>query len=764
MSFAFRGLRDRNCRVIQRPFGESIQEQGGVQPCDFAVFVLFLSCLLIQGVASAQIKPIRRILILNEVNPSYPAIPIISQGIQAALSNSPYHLEFYSEYFDTGLFPDPAAQQEFRNFYIRKYQNRQPDVIITVGLSPLRFMQEVHQSAFPGVPIVFCLPVGKVPSARELGPDFTGVESDMAPAKTLEIALRLQPGTEHVVVVAGVSDFDKQQLALARRQIKGVTDHLEITYMTDMAVPDLLEHLKHLPRHTLVLLLSVARDAQGVPFKSNEIGPLVAAAANAPVFSLYDVYVGHGEVGGYLSNLNEQGKVAGGMALRILRGEKPQDINRVKGVNTFMFDWRAVNRWGLEKTEIPPGSIVLNWQPTVWESYKNYLIGAVSLILLEALLIGGLLWQRARRRKVESELAISNDRLRLTVEAGGSVGWDWDLKRGRDRRFGDLQTIFGITSDTYSGDFEDFRRQVHPADQGMVWSAFADAKQSQRPFTAEFRVVRTDGTVRWIVARGKFYYTDHSDAVRMLGMAVDITERKQAEEALTSLSGRLIEAQEEERRRIAREIHDDYSQRLAVLVIDLETLANRIGHLDTETSQHLREFGEIAAELAADLRILSHRLHSSTLESLGLVAGLRAFCEEFTDQQEIRVNFTHNDVPSDISKDVSLCLFRILQEGLRNVKKHSGADRAEIRLEVVGENLHLSIADWGRGFDTKVRSREAGIGIRSMEERVRLLGGSLQIQARPMEGTRIDAWLPFTVINSKQVEPQEHRASAKYRH
>ncbi len=241
----------------------------------------------------------------------------------------------------------------------------------------------------------------------------------MAPAKTLETALRLQPGTQHVVVVAGVSDFDKQQLALARRQIKGFADHLEITYMTDMAVPDLLEHLKRLPRHTLVLLLSVARDAEGTRFKSNEIGPLVAAAANAPVFTLYDVYEGHGEVGGYLSNLNEQGKVAGGMALRILRGEKPQDIPRVKGVNTYMFDWRAVNRWGLKETEIPLGTIVLNRLPTVWESYKNYVIGGISLILLEALLIGGLLRQRARRRKVESELAISNDRLRLTVEVGG---------------------------------------------------------------------------------------------------------------------------------------------------------------------------------------------------------------------------------------------------------------------------------------------------------------------------------------------------------
>ena len=212
--------------------------------------------LLIQGVATAQVQPIRRILILNEENPSYPSIRIINQGIETALSNSPYHLEIYSEYMDTGLFPDPAVQQEFRDFYIRKYQNRQPDVIITVGSAALQFMQEVHQKAFPGVPIVFCLPVGDAPSASVLGPGFTGIESDLEAAETLKVALRLQPGTEHVVVLGGVSDRDKQEQARVEQQVNRVTNHPEITFMTDVAVPELAERLKHLPPHTLVLLLS----------------------------------------------------------------------------------------------------------------------------------------------------------------------------------------------------------------------------------------------------------------------------------------------------------------------------------------------------------------------------------------------------------------------------------------------------------------------------------------------------------------------------
>src|SRR4029077_285249 len=166
------------------------------------------------------------------------------------------------------------------------------------------------------------------------------------------------------------------------------------------------------------------------------------------------------------------------------------------------------------------------------ELYWRYLIGSIVLLLLQTLLIFGLLRQRARRRTTETELKLSNDRLRQAVEAGKCVGWDWDVKTGRDRWFGDLEIMFGIQSDTYYGHIEDFRRRIYPEDQELVWKAVADARQNREPFTAEFRILHLDGTVRWITERGQFYYAANGDAVRMIGMAVDITERKQAEQVL----------------------------------------------------------------------------------------------------------------------------------------------------------------------------------------------------------------------------------------
>jgi len=228
----------------------------------------------------------------------------------------------------------------------------------------------------------------------------------------------------------------------------------------------------------------------------------------------------------------------------------------------------------------------------------------------------------------------------------------------------------------------------------------------------------------------------------------DITERKMAEEAVNSLSGRLIEAQEEERRRIAREIHDDYNQRLAVIAVDLEELAANDLRLDVDAVERLHELWNRVSELVEDLHALSHRLHSSTLDNLGLVAGVSAFCEEFADQQRMQVVFVHQNVPHRISGDVSLCLFRIVQETLRNVKRHSGTDRAEVRLESTDETLHLSIVDHGVGFDPKEHSSRCGIGVRSMEERLRLLGGKLEIHSCIMGGTRIDARLPSRSLGS----------------
>jgi len=224
---------------------------------------------------------------------------------------------------------------------------------------------------------------------------------------------------------------------------------------------------------------------------------------------------------------------------------------------------------------------------------------------------------------------------------------------------------------------------------------------------------------------------------------VDITERKLAEAALASVSRRLIEAQEQERSRIARELHDDIGQRLALLAIKLaqlqqsppnsSELPSRVGELQKETS-----------EIAADIQSLSHELHSSRLQYLGIAAAMRGFCREFGEQQKVEVDFKTHDLPVPLSPDISLCFFRVLQEALHNSTKHSGVRYFEVELWGTADEIHLTVSDSGAGFDIDAAKASRGLGLISMEERLKILNGTLSIESQLQRGTTIHARVPFS--------------------
>ncbi len=216
-----------------------------------------------------------------------------------------------------------------------------------------------------------------------------------------------------------------------------------------------------------------------------------------------------------------------------------------------------------------------------------------------------------------------------------------------------------------------------------------------------------------------------------------------ARHAPEHLSGLLINAQEQERRRIASEIHDDFSQRLATLTLGMDTAAQTISVSPQEANLQLQELSSAAIDLGTDLHTLSHRLHSATLENLGLTPAVGALCKEFAAQQGIKIESTLDPVPRSVNPDVALCVFRIAQEALRNVKKHSGASSAQVRLQLASNSIHLSVCDPGVGFNPKGSSKGEGLGLRSMEERVRLLGGRFEIQSNAGSGTKIEVWLPL---------------------
>jgi PAS domain S-box-containing protein len=222
----------------------------------------------------------------------------------------------------------------------------------------------------------------------------------------------------------------------------------------------------------------------------------------------------------------------------------------------------------------------------------------------------------------------------------------------------------------------------------------------------------------------------------------DTTRRKQIEESLSEIPRKLIEAQEQERTRIGRDLHDDIGQRLALLAVELQQLHENSLILP-DVRRRMGELQKQISGIAADIQSLSHELHSAKLQYLGIAGAMRGFCREFGEQQNVEIDFQTHDLPSPVSPDIALCFFRVLQEALHNSAKYSGVRHFEVRLWGTSDEICLTIGDSGVGFDREGAKTSRGLGLISMEERLKLVKGTLSIESQPKRGTTIHARVPL---------------------
>lgn len=468
------------------------------------------------------------------------------------------------------------------------------------------------------------------------------------------------------------------------------------------------------------------------------------------------------------------------------------------------------------------------------------------------------------RRLAERELSETNERLRLTMEAGGIGGLEWDIKSGRNLWFGQKRAL-GIRPEVHSESIREFWDRVHPEDRGWLQDAVQKAMENHAKFDVEFRVVWPDGSVHWLGSRARFFYDASGEAERMLGTALDITDRKlaeetlsrhaaiiessqdaiisktldgiiqtwnpaaeriygyteaeavgqhisilappelrdeqirileklkagerldhlettritnggekidislslspikdssgrvvaaagtirditqrkQAEEALSKVSQKLIQAQEHERSRLARELHDDINQRLSLLAVTLDGLKKELPATADQFKQHVSAASAQVADLGKDIQALSHRLHSPKLELLGLAAAASSLCKEFSRRQNVEIDFQSENILRNLRDDISLTLYRILQEALQNAVKHSGSRHFRVSLVGGTNEIELTVQDSGVGFEPDEAVKGSGLGLASMKERMKLVGGELSIDSQLQHGTTIRARVPF---------------------
>jgi PAS domain S-box-containing protein len=363
------------------------------------------------------------------------------------------------------------------------------------------------------------------------------------------------------------------------------------------------------------------------------------------------------------------------------------------------------------------------------------------------------------RKRQEVVLRESEERFRLMADHAPTLIW----MSGTDR----LRTFFNQGWLRFTGHpMEQELREgwvsgVHPDDLEHCLRISSAAFDSRVDFEIEYRLRRHDGQYRWMVDHGVPRYGPDGAFCGYIGSCSDVTERKLSEISLRNFSGRLIHAQEEERSRIARELHDDISQRMAILQISLEQFKQGALGASVNDREQLHELTEATSELSSDLHNICHQLHPRRLDVLGLVPTVSTLCAEFSHQNGIQVSFLNHDVPTHIPVDVSLCLFRVVQEALWNVLKHAKTSEASVELSTQAGEIHLCISDSGAGFSPNSVQGKGGLGLVSMSERLRLIGGNLTVESEPLHGTQVRARVPLVDgIRPGTNEPKHYKANA----
>jgi len=348
-----------------------------------------------------------------------------------------------------------------------------------------------------------------------------------------------------------------------------------------------------------------------------------------------------------------------------------------------------------------------------------------------------------RERRSQSELRTSQERITMAAEAAQLGMWLWDAPHNRFWLSEKCRELFGFPVD---GDVthEAFLQRIHPDDRADAENAVRRVHQEMVPYHSEYRLLLPDGTLRY-AASGRMDFDSTNKPLRMLGICIDVSERRKAEHDAREVSSKLITAQEDERKRIARDLHDDLNQRLALLSVEMELLGQGADGDRDLSQQRIEEIGRRVKELSSEVHKLSHQLHPAKLDQLGLISAARSFCRDLSQQSGLPVAFVHDDVPRDLRSDVALCFYRVIQESLQNVVKHSRANAARVELRMDAQLLRLTVSDDGQGFDLDHAARHGGLGLVGMKERTRLVQGNIVLRSAPNQGTRIELTAPLSL-------------------
>jgi len=815
--------------------------------------------LLILTAASAPAEAPKRVLILDsfgrDVAPFNAAVSTFRTTLGREMGE---RVDIYEASLDAARFAEPEKEAPFVGFLKTRFESRQPDLVVTVGAPAATFMARNRDALFPATPTVF---MGADP--RMLPPDLLRTNATLVTQRVnlpaiIEDILQMRPDTTNVVVVFGASPLERFWLNECHREFQPFTNRVGFVWLNDLSLDKMQERLAVLPPHSFIMFGLLVVDATGVPYDSGDALVRLHAFANAPFYGYFASEFGSGAIGGRLYQDTEVGVRAARAAVRILRGERPENIPpQILDTATPVYDWRELRRWHINEALLPAGSSIQFRQPSFWELYRGRIIFIAILCAVQTGLIVGLVLNRIQRRQAERSLRESEARFRTVANSAPVLIWMSAVDKHCTFFNKSWLDFTGRTLAQELGN--GWTEGVHPDDRAGILGNYQKAFDARQTFTLQYRLRRHDGEYRWITDRGvprfdntgnftgyigscmdvtenlraeeKFrlaveaspnamlivnqpglislvnaqvekvfgysreellgrsvetlipdrFCSEHpaqrtafarhpqvrpmgagrelfgrrkdgsevpveiglnpittSEGKVFLASIVDVTERKEMERQQREFKRLLITAHEAERARLARELHDDITQRLARLAIDL-------GRADqTAPVKNQPLVREELIRLSDDVHALSYQLHPSILEDLGLVEALRTDAEQFIRREGIPINLQLGEIPSNLPPETALGLYRITQEALRNIARHAKASTVGLALESANGEMKLVIRDDGTGFDAASKSAHPRLGLSGMKERANLLGGDIEIASQPGKGTILVIRVPVS--------------------
>ncbi len=519
--------------MLRRFFKEKFRFIRSAGICvELSFILLFFTCVAF----GMDAKEPKRVLILYSFEwERTAAAAALEESLHSSLkSRVPDRIEFYSEYLDLTRFSDPGHVDNMVKSLRLRIAPKKLDLILPVGDTALNFVLSNERDLFPGTPIVSLFGQG-----FKLGPEqralTTGVQSRIDTTGTLDLALQLQPDTQRVVVVTGNSPDEKLWREQLRTNFAGYSGKVVFTYLTDLPMAEILTRLADLPPHTIVLYTFFMQDARGQFFIPEEALDLIVNASHVPVYGVYSSYVGHGIVGGRMDALAKNFASIADLAARVLDGEKPGNIPLiVESSGRDLVDWHQLKRWGFSERRLPPGSVVLFKELSIWDRYRPYIVGLILLLSFQAFLILLLLVQRRRRRTAERRLlrekAISDAVIEslpgvffMQDEALRNVRWNKNAEKLVRHPLSHVVPLGNVSERSKSATLQKVREAF---EKGSVQT--------------ELEILAPDGATAYYQFIAHRLQLGRSQY--LVGVGIDISERRKAEEKLRLSEARFSSA------------------------------------------------------------------------------------------------------------------------------------------------------------------------------------------------------------------------------